>query len=76
MKSVRLLNRKGDPYKLKLAIWQGEPTNGGGAWVGGIERMDGRRADANLDTMESRDAPAFFGPTVQELEQRALLDSS
>lgn len=37
-----LPNREGEPYKLVLAVWQGNPTRGGAVWVGGIERGSGR----------------------------------
>jgi hypothetical protein len=32
-------NRDGEPYKLVLAVWQGDPANGGALWVGGVERI-------------------------------------
>lgn len=31
-------NAIGQPYKLVLAVWQGDPAKGGAAWVGGVER--------------------------------------
>ncbi len=38
-------NRTGNPYKLVLAVWQGDPAKGGAYWVGGLERHDGVRPD-------------------------------
>ncbi len=38
-----LLNRAGTPYKLILAVWQGDPAKGGAVWIGGVERLNGRR---------------------------------
>ena len=31
-------NRRGEPYKLVLTVWQGDPAKGGGLWAGGVER--------------------------------------
>ncbi len=31
-------NRNGEPYKLVLAVWQGDPAKDGAVWVGGVER--------------------------------------
>jgi len=42
---VEFPNRQGVPYRLVLAVWQGDPAHGGGAWVGSIERADGVRDD-------------------------------
>ncbi len=36
------LNRNGRPYELVLAVWQGDPAEGGAFWVGAVERMPGR----------------------------------
>lgn len=36
---VQLSNREGEPYKLALAVWQGDPAAGGAYWVGGVERL-------------------------------------
>lgn len=33
-----LLNRTGAPYKLVLAVWQGDPSRDGAVWVGSVER--------------------------------------
>jgi hypothetical protein len=33
-------NHQNKPYRLVLAVWQGDPAKGGAAWVGGIERVD------------------------------------
>jgi hypothetical protein len=33
-------NRTGQPYKLILAVWQGDPASGGAVWVGGVERLE------------------------------------
>ena len=37
----QLQNRQGKPYKLVLAVWQGDPGKGGAVWVGGVEREAG-----------------------------------
>jgi hypothetical protein len=39
-------NRASTPYKLILAVWQGDPAKGGAVWIGGVERLNGRRPDA------------------------------
>lgn len=36
-------NRRGAPYKLVLAVWQGQPTAGGTVWIAGVERLNGLR---------------------------------
>ena len=42
-KGVNLPNRQGRPYKLVLAVWQGDVAEGKGAyWVGGVERIAGQ----------------------------------
>ena len=46
--SAQLTGSK-NAYKLILAVWQGDPTKGGAVWVGGVERMDGRRPDVSED---------------------------
>lgn len=39
-------NRSGKPYKLVLAVWQGDVAKGGAYWVGGVERLEkGPRPD-------------------------------
>ena len=43
---LKTSNRDGAPYKLVLAVWQGDQERGGAAWVGGIERSDGVRPDS------------------------------
>ena len=47
-------NRTGAPYKIILAIWQGDPARGGAMWVARVERPDGKRPDVN-------DTPRFSG---------------
>jgi hypothetical protein len=42
---VQSNNRDGAPYKLVLAVWQGDPAKGGAYWVGGVERLDRLRPD-------------------------------
>jgi hypothetical protein len=37
-----LKNRNGTPYKLVLAVWQGDVAKGGAVWVGGVERLEGK----------------------------------
>jgi hypothetical protein len=37
-----LKNRNGTPYKLVLAVWQGDVAKGGAVWVGAVERLDGK----------------------------------
>jgi hypothetical protein len=42
VKGGQTTNRQGKPYKLVLAVWQGDVEEGKGAyWVGGVERVDG-----------------------------------
>jgi hypothetical protein len=36
-----LKNRNGTPYKLVLAVWQGDVAKGGAVWVGAVERLEG-----------------------------------
>lgn len=48
IKGVQLRNRNGRPYKLVLAVWQGDPTTGGAVWVGGVERLEGRYPEKPL----------------------------
>lgn len=48
--SVFIYGRKSDystgsPYKLVLAVWQGDPDHGGAYWIGGLERLDGHRPE-------------------------------
>jgi hypothetical protein len=46
IKGTQTLNRNGKPYKLALAVWQGDVDSGKGAyWVGGVERLEGKRPD-------------------------------
>lgn len=46
MNGIHVVNRMGRPYKLVLAVWQGDPTKGGAVWVGGVERdIDPNNAD-------------------------------
>jgi hypothetical protein len=41
-KGTQFPNRNGKPYKLVLAVWQGDVAAGTGAyWVGGVERTEG-----------------------------------
>ena len=35
-------NRSGKPYRLMLAVWQGDVGRGGAMWVAGVERKDER----------------------------------
>ncbi len=43
-----LFNRAGKPYKLVLAVWQGDPAKGGAYWIGGVERsVDRLRPELN-----------------------------
>jgi hypothetical protein len=69
-------NHQGKPYKLMLAVWQGDPARGGAAWVGGIERTDGVRPDANLDTLPIGDDLAILGPSRDEQRRKARTESS
>jgi hypothetical protein len=41
----RFNNRNGEPYKLVLAVWQGDPAKGGAVWVGRVERAVGIRPE-------------------------------
>jgi len=36
-------NRRGKPYKLVLAVWQGRPAAGDAVWIAAIERLNGLR---------------------------------
>lgn len=55
-------NSAGTPYKLTLAVWQGDPTKGGAVWVGGVERLNGRR----LDVVTGAPSPMGGPPTTQQ----------
>ena len=37
-RGLQLTNRNGQPYKLVLTVWQGDPAKGGAVWVGEVER--------------------------------------
>lgn len=42
VKGIQASNRQNKPYKLVLAVWQGDVAAGlGGYWVGGVERLEG-----------------------------------
>lgn len=41
------LNRNNTPYKLVLAVWQGDPAEGGAYWLGVLERTDGKNLNAH-----------------------------
>lgn len=43
--SSQTANRNGEPYRLVLAVWQGDVAHGGAYWVGGVERLGGVRAE-------------------------------
>lgn len=42
VKGTQMPSRQNKPYKLVLAVWQGDVAQGHGAyWVGGVERLEG-----------------------------------
>lgn len=65
------LGRNGKPYRLTLILWQGDA-----AWIGSIERPEGKRADAIVAYPPINDGPSFFGPTRAELEEKERLEDS
>lgn len=71
------LNREGNPYKLVLAVWQGDPAIAPAIWVGGVERLDGQaRPDADFETINPSSNPRFFGKSIKEQKVQALMESS
>jgi hypothetical protein len=42
-------NRDGTPYKIVLAVWQGDVAKGGAVWVGVVERLSGFRTDVAVE---------------------------
>ena len=68
----QLQNRQGKPYKVALAVWQGNPARGGAAWVGGVERLGSSRPDILIRSpfdVPGRDPPAS---EVKRFERYAL----
>jgi hypothetical protein len=43
-------NQVGQPYKIVMALWQGDPSTDGAFWVGTVERIDGVRDDVEIRT--------------------------
>jgi hypothetical protein len=64
-------NRTGKPYRLTLAIWQGDA-----AWVGVVERTDGPRPDALAQNVPVNDGPGMFSATQDELRKKARMEHS
>lgn len=70
VRSGPVRNRAG-PYKLTVAIWQGEAV-----WVAVIERRDGLRPDAVAEHVPVNDGPGFFLPTQAQLKKEARQENS
>jgi len=51
----------GQPYKLVLAVWQGDPAKGGAAWVSGVVRIPGNlhSAAAKIRSFEGERISVF-----------------
>jgi hypothetical protein len=66
VKGEQTTNRQGKPYKLVLAVWQGDPSKGGAYWVGGVERLEGEHLP-NPDILHPIEPPANYKPDKRQL---------
>jgi hypothetical protein len=65
------LGRNGKPYKITIAVWQGDT-----AWVAVVERPYGKRPDVSTVNVGETDGPSMLGPSRSEIQDKARADSS
>lgn len=68
---LKFKNRIGKPYKLVLAVWQGDAV-----WIGGVERIGGPRSDSYVGSLPVNDIPIFHGPTRAQREEKSKAEVS
>jgi hypothetical protein len=62
-------NRNGTPYKLVLAVWQGDVAKGGAVWVGAVERLEGGPRPKIFDPYGTGALPYEIGADAKALSE-------